>query len=267
MANLVPDQHPALGGKVVWVTGGGTGIGRAAAEMFAREGCRVAVLGRRAGPLEKVAQAIRAAGIRAAGGEAKAVPLDVADRAQVQQVARTLLAEWKRVDILVNNAGLNVPKRRLHEISGADWDLVVQVNLTGAFNMAQAVLPAMRAQQDGLLINVSSLAGKQISALSGTVYTASKHGMVALSHSINLEEGRHNIRSTSFCPAETNTEILDRRPIPVPEAEKARLMQPEDLAQVMRMLALMPARTCITEIILAPTHKRALQPGELGAAV
>ena len=262
MANLAPDQHPALRGKVVWITGGGTGIGRAAAEMFAREGCRVAVLGRRPEPLEKVA-----AGIRAAGGEAQAIQLDVADRAQVQKVAAALLSGWKRVDILINNAGLNVPKRRLHEISGADWDLVVQVNLTGAFNLVQAVLPPMRAQQDGLIVNVSSLAGKQISALSGTVYTASKHGMVALSHSINLEEGRHNIRSTSFCPAETNTEILDKRPIPVPEADKARLMQPEDLAQAMRMLALMPARTCVTEIILAPTHKRPLQPGETGLVV
>jgi len=262
MANLAPDQHPALRGKVVWVTGGGTGIGRAAAEMFAREGCRVALLGRRPEPLEKVAH-----GIQAAGGEAKALQLDVADRDQVQQVARTLLSGWKRVDILVNNAGMNVLKRRLHEISGADWDRVVQVNLTGAFNMAQAALPAMRAQQDGLIVNVSSLAGKQISALSGAVYTASKHGMVTLSHSINLEEGRHNIRSTSFCPAETNTEMLDRRPIPVPVGEKARLMQPDDLAQVMRMLALLPARTCVTEIVMAPTYRRPIQPAETEAVV
>jgi NADP-dependent 3-hydroxy acid dehydrogenase YdfG len=249
----------ALNGKVVWVTGGGTGIGRAAAQMFAAEGARVALMGRRLDALETAA-----AGIRATDGDAKAVKLDVADRAQVETVSKALLSEWKRVDILVNNAGLNIPKRRLHEISGADWDQVVQVNLTGAFNMAMAVLPTMRAQKDGLIINVSSLAGKQISGLSGTVYTASKHGMVALSHSINLEEWPHNIRSTSFCPAEVNTEILAKRPIPVPEADKPRLMQPEDLAHAMRMLALMPARTCVTEIILAPTYKRKMQPGELG---
>jgi NADP-dependent 3-hydroxy acid dehydrogenase YdfG len=248
-----------LRGKVVWVTGAGTGIGRAAADMFAKEGAKVALMGRRPEPLDKVAKAIQAA-----GGDAKAVRLDVADRAQVQQVTQALLGDWKRVDILVNNAGLNVPKRRLHELSGADWDQVVQVNLTGAFNMIMAVLPTMRSQKDGLIINVSSLAGKQISGLSGTVYTASKHGMVALSHSVNMEEWPHNIRSTSFCPAEVNTEILDKRPIPVPEADKARLMQPEDLAHAMRMLALMPARTCVTEIILAPTYKRKMQPGELG---
>lgn len=251
------DQH--LKDKVVWVTGGGTGIGRAAAEMFAQEGARVAVMGRRMEPLEKVAK-----DIRAAGGQAKAVGLDVANRAQVEQVAQSLLAEWKRVDILVNNAGLNVPKRRLHEISGADWDYVVQVNLTGAFNMVLAVLPPMRLQQDGLIINVASYAGKFVSPLSGTVYTATKHGMVAMSHSINLEEWKHNIRSTSFCPAEVNTEILAKRPIPVPEQDKARLMQPEDLAFAMRMLALMPARTCVSEMILQPTYKRQLQPGELG---
>ncbi len=260
MAKGAPDRHPALRGKVVWVTGGGTGIGRAAAEMFAQLGARVALLGRRPEPLERAVQRIEAA-----GGEAKAMQLDVGDRAQVQRVTQALLAAWQRVDILVNNAGLNVAKRRLHEISGADWDRVVQVNLTGAFNLAMAALPAMRAQQDGLIINVASLAGKQIGALAGTAYTASKHGMVALSHSINLEEWRHNIRSTSFCPAEVNTEILDKRPIPVPEADKARLMQPEDLAHAMCMLALMPARTCVTEIVLAPTYKRTLQPGELGA--
>jgi len=261
MANGVPEGNPALRDKVVWVTGGGTGIGRAASEMFAQLGARVALLGRRMEPLERAVRLIEAA-----GGEAKAVQLDVADRAQVQQAAQALLAEWRRVDILVNNAGLNVAKRRLHEISGADWDRVVEVNLTGAFNMAMAVLPAMRAQRDGLIINVASLAGKQVGVLSGTAYAASKHGMVALSHSINLEEWRHNIRSTSFCPAEVNTEILDKRPIPVPEADRARLMQPEDLAFAMRMLATMPARTCVTEIILAPTYKRTLQPGESGAA-
>jgi NADP-dependent 3-hydroxy acid dehydrogenase YdfG len=121
----------------------------------------------------------------------------------------------------------------------------------------------MRVQQDGLLINVASYAGKFPSPLSGTVYTATKHAMVALSHSINLEEWPHNIRSTAFCPAEVNTEILAKRPIPVPEEDRPRLMQPEDLAQAMRMLALMPGRTCVTEMILAPTHKRKFQPGEL----
>lgn len=248
-----------LSDKVVWVTGGGTGIGRAVAKMFAEEGARVALLGRRLEPLERAAD-----DIRGRGGQAKAMALDVGDRKRVNEVSKALLNEWERVDILVNNAGLNVPKRRLREISGEDWDLVVQVNLTGAFNMVMAVLPAMRAQQDGLIINVSSLAGKQISGLSGTVYTATKHGMTAMSHSINLEEWKHNIRATSFCPAEVNTEILDKRPIPVPAEEKPRLMQPEDLAHAMRMLALMPARTCVTEMILAPTYKRQLQPGELG---
>ncbi len=261
MAGALKDgalKDGALKDKVVWITGGGTGIGRAVGQMFGAEGARVALLGRRVEPLDKAAQAIRAA-----GGEAKAVALDVANREQVQQVARALLAEWKRVDILVNNAGVNVPKRRLVALSGPDWDFVVQVNLTGAFNMVQAVLPAMRAQKDGLLINVSSFAGKFPSPLSGTVYNATKHGMVALSHSINLEEWPHNIRATAFCPAEVNTEILAKRPVPVPDEERPRMIQPEDVAHIMRMLALMPARTCVAEMIVVPTYKRKLLPGEL----
>ncbi|HUJ73352.1 MAG TPA: SDR family NAD(P)-dependent oxidoreductase [bacterium] len=245
--------------KVVWITGGGTGIGRSAALAFAREGARVALLGQRLDPLREVAQEVQKLGSRA-----QAHSLDVANRAQVREVAQRLLEEWQRVDVLVNNAGMNVGKRRLKELAGEDWDRVVAVNLTGAFNMVQAVLPPMRAQRDGLIINVSSIAGKTASALAGTVYSASKHGMVGLSHAINLEEGGYNIRATSFCPGEVNTPILDKRPIQVPREDRERMMHPDDLAQVMRMLALLPARTCVTEVLLMPTYRRQMQPGELG---
>ncbi|MBV9521664.1 MAG: SDR family NAD(P)-dependent oxidoreductase, partial [Alphaproteobacteria bacterium] len=116
--------------KTVWMTGAGTGIGRAGALMFAREGAAVALIGRRRDKLEEVAGEIRAG-----GGTAAVEPLDVADRGKVDGAAARLLERFKRVDILVNNAGLNIVNRRLDEVTPADWDQVLAVNLTGAFNM------------------------------------------------------------------------------------------------------------------------------------
>ncbi len=143
-------------GKVVWLTGAGTGIGEAAALMLAKEGARLALLGRRLEPLQAVAEQITGM-----GGEAAVESLDVGDRAAVGAVAEKLLAAMGRVDILVNNAGLNIPQRRLNVITGEDWDSVILANLTGAFNMVQVVLPPMRAQGEGQIINVSSMAGKR----------------------------------------------------------------------------------------------------------
>jgi NAD(P)-dependent dehydrogenase (short-subunit alcohol dehydrogenase family) len=249
----------ALSGKVAWVTGGGTGIGQAAAVAFGREGVRVALLGRRAGVLEESAQTVRKT-----GADVRTVEVDVARRAQVQAVAKELLRAWQRVDILVNNAGINVPKRRLRELAGEDWDQVIAVNLTGAFNMVQAVLPAMREQKQGLILNVSSMAGKAASALAGTSYTASKHGMNGLSHSINAEEWVHGIRATAFCPGEVNTPIIDKRPVKLDAEERARMMQPEDLAEALLFLAKLNPRTHVPEMLLMPTHHRDFKPGELG---
>src|SRR5579864_5279665 len=149
-------------GKVAWVTGAGTGIGKAGALMFAREGASVALIGRRRDKLEEVA-----AEIQAFGGTAAVEPLDVADRAQVGKTAARLIDRFARVDILVNNAGLNVVNRRLDEITAEDWDYVLAVNLTGAFNMVQAVMPVMRDQKNGLIINVASTAAKRVSGVAG----------------------------------------------------------------------------------------------------
>ena len=245
--------------RVVWITGGGTGIGRSAARLFAAEGASVALLGRRADVLQRVQQELKTA-----PGRVEAVSLDVADRAAVDAVAQRLLAQWKRVDILVNNAGVNIQRRRLTELQPQDWDLIVNVNLTGAFNMVRAVLPPMRKQGGGLIVNVSSMAGKAASGLAGTAYTAAKHGMNGLNASINAEEWRHGIRATVICPGEVDTEILDQRPIPIDAADRARLISPDDLAEAIRFVAALPPRTTVTEMLVMPTHKRQFKPGETG---
>lgn len=245
--------------KVVWITGAGTGIGQAAARMFAAGGATMALLGRRPEPLREMAE--EAGGL---GGRAVAEPVDVADREAVDAAAGRLLESLGRVDILVNNAGLNIPQRRLDVLEPEDWDTVIHVNLTGAYNMVRAVLPPMRAQGGGLIVNVSSMAGKRATGVSGAAYVASKHGMNGLSLEINEEEWPNGIRSTALCPGEVNTPILQRRPVKIDEAEYERMIQPEDMAAAIRFLAELHPRSVVPEMLMLPVHRRQRKPGEGG---
>jgi len=249
----------AFAGKVVWVTGAGTGIGQAAALMVAREGAAVALIGRRRDKLEEVA-----AEIKSQGGIAAVEALDVADRAKVKEASGRLLARFSRVDILVNNAGLNVLNRRLDEITADDWDYILAVNLTGAFNMVQAVMPAMRAQSDGLIINVASTAAKRVSGVAGIAYSASKFGMLGMSLSLTQEAWKFGIRACCLCPDDVNTPIMSRRKIKYPPEVLAQFIQPEDLAETMRFVALLPKRTSIPEMLIYPTNIRPYTPAETG---
>ncbi len=242
-----------LKSKVAWVTGAGTGIGEAAALALAAQGASVVLTGRRAEPLEKVARRITEA-----GGQAEVQTGDMMDSARVSAIAAHIEKSQGRLDILINNAGLNIQKRSWAELTPAGIDEVVRANLSGAFYAALAVLPMMRKQQDGLLIHTSSWAGRFHSKVSGSVYAAAKHGVVALSYSINLEEFRNGIRSTVICPAEVATPILDKRPVPVSAEDRARLLQPEDLASSIMHVVLAPKHVCINEIVLSPTWNRSL---------
>jgi NADP-dependent 3-hydroxy acid dehydrogenase YdfG len=180
----------------------------------------------------------------------------------VAAAAAGLLERHLRVDVLVNSAGVNIRGRKLSVLTGEDWDQVIQTNLNGAFNMIHAVLPAMRSQQDGLIINVSSMAAKRVSGISGTAYVASKHGMNGLSLSVSAEEGGNGIRCTALMPGVVNTEILEKRAVSYSAEERAQMIQPEDLAQAVRFLALLPGRSTVPEMHVVPTLPRAHKPGE-----
>ena len=239
-----------LQGKTAWITGGGSGIGAAAATALAAAGAEVVVSGRRQAPLDTVV-----AEIEAAGGKARALALDTADAAAVHAAVE----EIGTVDILVASAGLNVPTRAMDRISDDNWDHVVNVNLNGVFYAARAVLPGMRAQGDGLLILISSWAGRYATRLTGAAYNATKRGVIALSESINDEEGAHGIRSTVIMPGEVATPILQSRPSPPSQAEQDRMLQAEDLGATIRFVAEMPPRACINEVLIAPTWNRFYQ--------
>ncbi len=240
-----------LNGAVAWITGAGTGIGQAGALALAGAGAEVVLSGRRQAELEQTA-----ARIRDDDGHAVVETLDVTDTAAVTAVAERIRTRWGRCDILVNSAGMNVPNRHWSEIDQTTFDRVVAVNLNGAFYCVQAVLPMMRERRDGLIINISSWAGRYDSFVAGPAYGASKFGLTSLSANLNIEECVNGIRACAICPGEVATEILDKRPTPVPEEERVRMAQPEDLGALILLVAQMPARVCVNEIVVSPTWNR-----------
>ena len=235
-----------LNGKLVWITGAGPGIGAAAARRLAQAGCRLILSGRRTGPLEEIAAET--------GGAV--LPLDVADRAAVNAAGERIAAEHGTVDVLVNNAGVNVPKRHWPDVSHADWEAVLRINVDGLFYCTQAVLPAMRARGEGQVINVSSWAGVRVSFLTGPAYTAAKHAVNALTESLNMEECVNGVRATAICPGEVSTPIMDRRPVPMSAEDRARMVQPEDMGEAIHFIAAQPPHVCINELIISPTWNR-----------
>jgi NADP-dependent 3-hydroxy acid dehydrogenase YdfG len=241
----------SLDGKVVWVTGAGSGIGQAAACALAAAGARVVLSGRRKEALDETSTIIAQA-----GGEAIAAPLDVSDLRAVQETAGTIDERFGQLDVLVNNAGINIAGRHWGNQDLGEWDRLLKININGVYYCVSAVLPVMRRQHDGLIINIASWAGRYSSYVAGAAYGASKHAVLALNATINMEECRNGIRACAICPAEVATPILDRRPVPVPAEERAKMLQPEDLAETILYVARMPPRACVNEILISPTWNR-----------
>lgn len=240
-----------LDGQVAVITGAGTGIGQATAEAFAAAGCRVALLGRRPEPLEETASRLRAD-----GADGVALPADVTDAAAVRDALAQVLSRWERLDVLVNNAGTNVARRDVTGISAQDWARVVDVNLTGTFLVTQLVLPTMRRQRAGTVINVSSIAGHRPMALTGPAYAAAKAGVNSFTEMLNLSEREHGIRACAVCPGEVATPILNQRPQPPSEQARALMLQPEDLAQILLLVASLPQRAAVELLTVTPTVRR-----------
>ena len=237
-----------LDGKVAWVTGAGSGIGEAAAIALAAEGAQVVLTGRTMAKLAAVAARI--------GPAAHIEAADMADATAVQRVAEAIQARFGRCDILVNNAGLNILQRAWAKLAPEGVRELMEANVLGAFHAAIAVLPMMRAQGDGVLIHTASMAGRHVSPMGGPGYTAAKHAVVAMSHSINIEECANGIRSTALCPGEVRTPILEKRPNPLSEQELREMVQPEDCAELVLFLATRPPHICINEVWITPTRNR-----------
>jgi NADP-dependent 3-hydroxy acid dehydrogenase YdfG len=235
-----------LDGKVAWITGGGSGIGLAGAIELARAGAHVVISGRNHDTLVAAEKQVKAV------GSCEAIALDVSNKQAVAKAAERI----GRVDILVSSAGINDPKRNFFNVSTEAWDRIVGINLSGMFYCVHAVLPGMRSRKEGLIINVASWAGRYPSTLTGPAYNATKHAVVALTESINMEEGVNGIRATSVLPGEVATPILEKRPVPPKPEVRAKMLQPDDLGKTLLFVASLPPRACINEIIISPTHNR-----------
>lgn len=246
----------AIDGRVAWITGAGTGIGEATAKALAGAGMTVVLSGRRPEPLEQTAEAIRLA-----GGSAEVSALDVADRAAVLAEGARIDREHGRLDLLFGNAGLNVTPRNWEDAIGDPgnldgWDTVIDVNVKGVYNGIAAVLPIMRRQGDGVIVTTSSWAGRFYSTVAGVAYGASKHAVMSISAHVNMQEGNNGIRACAICPGEVATPILDRRPVKLSDEELGKVIQPEDVAEVVLLVARMTPRTCLPEILISPTWTR-----------
>jgi len=231
------------------VTGGGSGIGLGIALALAREGCRVVIAGRNADRLRE--GAARFEGQPPITTRA----CDVSNRAEVADLFRWLETECGHPHILVNSAGINVPKRAMAELDPADWDRMLGINATGAFNCIHAALPAMRKRREGLIVNISSIAGKRAMKLGGPGYCAAKFALTALGTAVSLEERPNGIHVTNIYPGEVNTPILANRPTPVPPEKIAQMLDPADIAAMVVAIAKLPPRALVSELVITPLYQ------------
>jgi NADP-dependent 3-hydroxy acid dehydrogenase YdfG len=241
------------GQRIAWVTGGGSGIGLAGAEALAADGWTVAISGRRPDVLADAAKRIG----DKASGKVDVFPVDVTRADEVHSVAQSILAKYGQIDLLVNNAGLNVPKRSWNELEIAGWDQIVEVNLNGVLYAIHAVLPAMRDRKSGSIINIASWAGRIVSQMTGPAYTVTKHAILALTHSFNMDECRNGLRACCLSPGEVATPIMKQRPVPPSEEVMSKMLQPEDVGRTIAFVANMPAHVCVNEILISPVANRA----------
>lgn len=229
------------------ITGAGSGVGRAIALRFASEGWNVALISRHLDPLmETLALADPDARDRLAP-----FPCDVSEAAEVDAMGSAVLARFGDVDVLVNGAGVNVRLRSFEALSLDDWHAVLGTNLHGAYYCVRAFLPGMRARRTGTIVNINSDVGKIARDLAGPAYVSSKFGLSGLTQQINAEERRHGVRACSICPRDINTPLLDKRPQPPSAEVRAGMIQPEDMAALVWLVATMPSRAIVEEISLS----------------
>jgi 3-oxoacyl-[acyl-carrier protein] reductase len=233
--------------KVALVTGAGRGIGRGIALALASAGADVVLTARSGDELLAVAREISAA-----GGKAEAMAADVSLETDVEQLFGKLRQQRGRVDILINNAGIGA-FGLLAEISAADFDRVLAVNLRGTFLCSREAMRLMKEQQSGYIINISSSVGIK-GYPNQSAYTASKHGIMGLTKSLAVEAQEDGIRVSAVLPGAVNTDLIGAAR---PDLDRAKLLQPEDVAQAVLYLLSLPERAAIDEIYI---RRRGSQP-------
>ena len=247
-----------LAGQVALVTGGGGGLGTAISRMLVSEGVATVVADVRGEQAERVVELIRAERQALAddspsktealsGGTAEALALDVTSEHSTAEAIGTVLDRHDRLDILVNNAGIDVTLPA-DELTVADWDRILGVNLRGPFMLARLAIPIMRRQRHGQIVNVVSTAAKRAWA-NASAYHASKWGLLGLSHALHVEGRSAGIGVTAVIAGGMRTPFLFDR---FPDLDPAVLQEPEAVANAVRFALLQPAGTVVPEITVLP---------------
>jgi serine 3-dehydrogenase len=238
----------SLKGQAVLVVGASSGIGRSTAVLFAREGARVMASARRADRLRGLQDELANA-----GHAIEIAPADVSSAAEMEELAQQTRSRFGNIDILVYASGTNTPDRAMKRLNQEIWDMMLSVNLNGAYYITRAVLPSMRERAAGHLIYISSISGLTPD-VSGAAYQAAKRGILGLAHAIRVEEKENGIRTCVICPGLVDTEILEKRPVKPPAEMLAKALQPEDIAEVVLSVAKLPVRAVVPELQLMPTY-------------
>jgi len=229
------------------VVGASSGIGRETAVLLARDGVRVMASARREDRLRE----LRAAA-QGEGHELEYHVADASDPEAMETLARVTRERLGEIDILVYSSGTNVPDRAMERLRRETWDRIISVNLSGAYYVTRAVLPAMRERGRGHLIYIASISG-QVPDVSGAAYQAAKRGMIGLAHAIRVEEKERGIRTCAILPGLVDTEILDHRPVKPPPETLAKALRPEDVAEAVLAVARLPERVVVPEMQILPT--------------
>jgi NAD(P)-dependent dehydrogenase (short-subunit alcohol dehydrogenase family) len=232
---------------VVWITGAGSGVGAATAEVLAKAGASLILSDRNEERVVALAENLR-----------RWAPLvvpsvgDLRDKAIVKQACDLIEQRAGKLDVLVNCVGYNIPNRRWDVLDDESIANLIQTNLFAPFYCTRAALSLMRPRKKGLLIHISSTDGLRVGNVGGPAYSVSKHGIVAMSHSVNLEERENGIRSCVICPGGINTGFLDHRSNPPSAAERGYLLEPINLAETIAFIVRQPLHVCFDQITITP---------------
>jgi NADP-dependent 3-hydroxy acid dehydrogenase YdfG len=237
--------------KVCIITGAGSGIGGAMALALAAQGANIALVGRTAAKVEAMRERIQGQ-----GGTAMAFGLDVADHQGVGKMVQQTLDTFGRIDVLVNNAGHSSHHRRILTTPPDEIRAVIDSNLVGTIYCTQAVLPGMLAAQDGLVVNVASMAGVHTSYLGGMIYSAVKAAVIHFTRFLNFELNNTGVRASVLIPGEVDTPIMDNRPVLPTAEDRTTMIGVNECVEALMTIIGLPKRSTITEILMKPTIMR-----------
>lgn len=247
-------QPASLKDRIAVVTGAARGIGEAIARALAREGATVVLTARNREQLDAVKTAIEKD-----SGRAVVLPCDLTDAASVEELGKSVAAQFGRCDILVNNAGLGLLGKPLVDCTIEEWDRILQTNLRGPFLMIRALAPMMIAARSGYIVNISSLAGRN-PLPKGAAYAASKWGLNGLTYSLAEELRQYGIRVSAIAPGSVNTHFSASANPGLQngmwqEKDPSKMIQPSDVAATVLHVIMQPANAFVSEVLMRPTIK------------